>query len=371
MASHGDRHPTDMAGLRGARLVTSIETEAGQPLGGEQDQGADRRRQDHRPVHAAGFLRVHPAVQADDRRQPQALDPRRRRGDPAAPPHDAVHRHHSGPPKRDKRLADRLLAEWPGILAWAIEGCLEWQRIGLRPPAAVMDATEDYFEAEDAIGRWIDERCRTGKQHWCSAERLWIAGRPGPNATANRPCPARPSPKRSRRRVRTRKKPAYPRVSRHHLLQCTMTAATAIRHGNDPVGDERGRMGRMPSFQTFLCLTRTHAHAYARIRREYSDPSHPSGKPWPPTRAAQFSSSGSRPAAASRRRSDMLRLTRSSTRLTCSGTRWRLLTQWLTALWCTPRTLEPRHEVQGLQRGAEFLGSHLRSSCPTNPTDLS
>ena len=29
MATHGERHPTDMAGLRGARLVTSIETEQG------------------------------------------------------------------------------------------------------------------------------------------------------------------------------------------------------------------------------------------------------------------------------------------------------------------------------------------------------
>ena len=59
-------------------------------------------------------------------------------------------------------MTDRLLAERDGILAWAVEGCLEWQRIGLRPPAAVMAATDEYFESEDALGRWLDERCELG-----------------------------------------------------------------------------------------------------------------------------------------------------------------------------------------------------------------
>jgi hypothetical protein len=48
------------------------------------------------------------------------------------------------------------------ILAWAIEGCLEWQRVGLRPPATVLAATDEYFEAEDALGRWIEECCEQG-----------------------------------------------------------------------------------------------------------------------------------------------------------------------------------------------------------------
>ena len=60
------------------------------------------------------------------------------------------------PPKqRDQTLPARLLAERDGILAWAVQGCLEWQRIGLEPPAAVMAATREYFEAEDALGRWL------------------------------------------------------------------------------------------------------------------------------------------------------------------------------------------------------------------------
>ena len=41
-----------------------------------------------------------------------------------------------------------------------MEGCLAWQRLGrLEPPEKVVAATEEYFEGEDALGRWLDERC--------------------------------------------------------------------------------------------------------------------------------------------------------------------------------------------------------------------
>jgi putative DNA primase/helicase len=63
------------------------------------------------------------------------------------------------PERRDPKLTERLLAERDGIVAWALAGCLQWQRTGLQPPAIVVSATEEYFEAEDALGRWIDERC--------------------------------------------------------------------------------------------------------------------------------------------------------------------------------------------------------------------
>ena len=69
-------------------------------------QGADRRRQDRRAVHAAGLLRVHAAVQAADRRQPQAGPAQRRRGDPPPLPPHSVQRHHSG-----RRSATRTLDE--------------------------------------------------------------------------------------------------------------------------------------------------------------------------------------------------------------------------------------------------------------------
>jgi putative DNA primase/helicase len=66
--------------------------------------------------------------------------------------------------ERDLDLAEKLRAEWPGILSWAIEGCLAWQREGLNPPDVVRQATAQYLENEDHIGRWIDECCVTAKR---------------------------------------------------------------------------------------------------------------------------------------------------------------------------------------------------------------
>jgi putative DNA primase/helicase len=69
------------------------------------------------------------------------------------------------PDRRDGQLTERLLAERDGILAWAVDGCIAWQRDGLKPPACVVSATEEYFEAEDALGQWIEERCLLAKTH--------------------------------------------------------------------------------------------------------------------------------------------------------------------------------------------------------------
>jgi phage/plasmid-associated DNA primase len=66
------------------------------------------------------------------------------------------------PAERDKALAEKLKAEWPGILRWAIDGCLMWQREGLKPPAGVVAATKDYLAGEDIIGQWIGDCCEEG-----------------------------------------------------------------------------------------------------------------------------------------------------------------------------------------------------------------
>lgn len=63
------------------------------------------------------------------------------------------------PAERDPRLTEKLKAEWPSILEWAIAGCLQWQKEGLNPPPAVTSATDEYLSNEDRIGLWIAERC--------------------------------------------------------------------------------------------------------------------------------------------------------------------------------------------------------------------
>jgi P4 family phage/plasmid primase-like protien len=65
--------------------------------------------------------------------------------------------------ERDHRLTERLRHEWPGILAWALQGCLMWQRDGLAPPDAVLGATADYLADEDVVQRWSDEHCIIAK----------------------------------------------------------------------------------------------------------------------------------------------------------------------------------------------------------------
>ena len=65
------------------------------------------------------------------------------------------------PVVKDLQLEESLRAEWPGILRWMIEGCLEWQRDGLAPPEIVRDATAAYFEEQNVFGEWLAETlCR-------------------------------------------------------------------------------------------------------------------------------------------------------------------------------------------------------------------
>ena len=63
------------------------------------------------------------------------------------------------PAQRDKHLQEKLRAELPGILNWAIKGCLAWQKQGLAEPAVVSGAVEAYKAEMDVIGQWMAERC--------------------------------------------------------------------------------------------------------------------------------------------------------------------------------------------------------------------
>ena len=173
-ATNTDRHPTDLAGLRGARLVTATETEEGRrwaesrikQLTGGDTVAARFMRQDffeYRPQFKLIIAGNHkPSLRSVD----EAIR-RRFHLIPFAVTIPAD--------ERDSDLTEKLKAEWPGILAWLIDGCLEWQAQGLRPPKAVLEATAAYLSAEDAIASWIDDKCEVDAKSWTSSSELFAS----------------------------------------------------------------------------------------------------------------------------------------------------------------------------------------------------
>ena len=63
------------------------------------------------------------------------------------------------PPVVDKKLEEKLRSEWPAILRWMIDGCLDWRINGLIRPNAVTASTADYFSDQDLLAQWIEDCC--------------------------------------------------------------------------------------------------------------------------------------------------------------------------------------------------------------------
>ena len=155
-ASSYDRHPTDMAGLVGARLVTAVETQAGRrwdeqkikSLTGQDPVRARFMRQDfftYFPQFTLIIAGNHKPAITD-------LDLAMRRRVHLVPFTITPH-------VDDKHLREKLRAEYPGVLAWAIRGCLQWQERSLDAPESVRAATEEYFAEEDDLSRWMNDCC--------------------------------------------------------------------------------------------------------------------------------------------------------------------------------------------------------------------
>lgn len=154
--------PNDVARLRGVRLAAAVESEEGRRLaearvkqltGGDTVTARHMRAEwfDFKPAFKLWLATNHrPQVRGTD----EAIW-RRIRLVPftVTIPED----------ERDENLPDRLRAELPGILAWAVQGCLAWQRDGLKAPESVQLATADYRASEDVLGTFLEERCRLGE----------------------------------------------------------------------------------------------------------------------------------------------------------------------------------------------------------------
>jgi putative DNA primase/helicase len=75
----------------------------------------------------------------------------------------------------DPTLPDKLRAELPGILAWAVRGALSWQERGLRPPPAVTGATDTYRSESDPLADFLSSRCLTDERAQVGATEAYRA----------------------------------------------------------------------------------------------------------------------------------------------------------------------------------------------------
>ena len=89
--------------------------------------------------------------------------------------------------ERDKHLSEKLRAELPGILSWAIQGCMAWQRAGLAVPLAVKRATEDYRTEQDLLGTFLSDSCVISPMAVVTAGELYKHYREWAEAAGMRP----------------------------------------------------------------------------------------------------------------------------------------------------------------------------------------
>ncbi|MGD0205285.1 MAG: phage/plasmid primase, P4 family, partial [Dehalococcoidia bacterium] len=158
LAMRGERHPTEYADLEGARLVASVEVDEGRRLaeglvkwltGGDRMK-ARRMRQDFyefRPTYKLWLAaNCKPTITGTDL---------------------AIWRRIRLVPfivvipleEQDPHLPDTLRRELPGILAWAVQGCIDWQHYGLGTPPEVEAATAAYRGEQDVLAGFLEECC--------------------------------------------------------------------------------------------------------------------------------------------------------------------------------------------------------------------
>lgn len=156
-ASKFERHSTDLAAMRGARIVAV--SEVAQGVGWNQQRltqmtGGDKvrarfMRQDEFEYHPKFKLWVVGNHKPELGNVTEAM--RRRMN---------IIPFTRKPERPDPELFERLKPEWPAILHWMILGCLEWQAEGLVKPQVICRETDDYFGQQDTFGQWIEECCR-------------------------------------------------------------------------------------------------------------------------------------------------------------------------------------------------------------------
>ena len=158
MESRIERHSSEIAALAGARMVRASEPEEGSrwneallKLITGRDTIAARRLYEEQFTFRPQFKLViggnfRPALKSTGE------EIRRRMHFANFPGAVPVN-------QRIYDLPEKLRAEWPAIMQWAIDGCINWQECGLGKPEAIEEATKDYLDEEDTLASWLAEKC--------------------------------------------------------------------------------------------------------------------------------------------------------------------------------------------------------------------
>ncbi|NHK27612.1 hypothetical protein FF098_006830 [Parvularcula flava] len=190
MAGHGERHPTDLARLQGARLVMASEIREGSQWDTgrlQQITGGDRL--------SARFMRCDPfdfypqcklIFSGNHRPELGTINQAIRRRMHLIPFNATIPN-----ASRDRQFESKLMAEAPAILDWIIEGCRAWQAGGLQPPDAVKRASTDYLERSSPVMSWISDRCAREPNVRVSRAALWSDWRKWATANGEREGSAR------------------------------------------------------------------------------------------------------------------------------------------------------------------------------------
>lgn len=174
MLKKGDSIRNDVARLQNARMVVAAETEEGRRLdeslikdltGGDTITARYLHKEffEFKPTHKLWLYGNHkPVIKNTDEGIWRRI---------ALIPFAVT----IAPEERDSALPEKLYQELPGILAWAMRGCLEWQRVGLSFPDVVKSATQEYRAEQDLMASWIGDRCVINSAAAARAKELYAS----------------------------------------------------------------------------------------------------------------------------------------------------------------------------------------------------
>lgn len=168
----GERHPAEIADLRGTRFVSTVEVQEGRQMAEvlvKQLTGGDRvkARLMHRnwfefePTFKIWLAANHkPVIRGTDHAIWRRIK--------LIPFEVTIPEE-----EQDKELIEKLKDELPGILNWAVRGCLEWQEYGLEIPEKVKLATDAYKSEMDILQAFINDCCIVGPDYEATAKALY------------------------------------------------------------------------------------------------------------------------------------------------------------------------------------------------------